>query len=89
MSKELVIARYAEDLSWISRVPPEYELTIVNKGAPLTINLPPRSRIMTMPNTPHGRESESYARFSVNAMIRWQIILSLPKVILSLILRGL
>jgi hypothetical protein len=63
MSKELVIARYDEDLSWISRVPPEYDLTIVNKGAPLTVKLPPRSTIMTMFNSPHGRESESYARF--------------------------
>ena len=63
VSKELVIARYAEDLAWISRVPPEYDLTIVNKGAPLTISLPPRTRIMTMPNSQHGKESESYARF--------------------------
>lgn len=56
----LVIARYKEDLEWISDVPDHFRVVVYNKG-PLIESLPALRRadvIERRPNT--GRESETY-----------------------------
>lgn len=63
MSKEIevVIARYQENLSWISMIPNDFYLTIYNKGSPIDGDrLPRQAEIINIENV--GRESETYAR---------------------------
>ena len=57
---QLVIARYAENLDWLDRVPPEFEVHVYNKGAPITsaAAVARATRISSRPN--EGRESETY-----------------------------
>ena len=51
MPHEIVIARYAEDLDWVSNIPEGFEVVIVNKGAP---NLEPCAR----PGGPGGESAQ-------------------------------
>lgn len=59
---ELVVARYAEDLRWLRRVPAPFGITIYNKGGSceLPCQLAARSevRLLSLPNI--GREAHSY-----------------------------
>jgi hypothetical protein len=50
-SLELVVARCAEDLAWLRRVPPRFHITIYDKGDGC-------SRGAQLPN--HGREAHTY-----------------------------
>ena len=57
---QLVVARYAEDLDWLAEVPPEFEVHVYNKGAPVTSRaaIARAATIVDRPN--EGRESETY-----------------------------
>lgn len=64
----MVVARYCEDISWISRVPPEIEIFIMNKG-PDDCCLPPLSRrhiYETFALSNVGREAHSYLSYIVS-----------------------
>ncbi len=50
-SLELVVARYAEDLAWLRRVPKEFTVTVYNKGDTIPEAIP-------LPNI--GREAHTY-----------------------------
>jgi hypothetical protein len=55
----LIIARYAESLDWILRIPESFEVVVVNKGTPVTGEaLRQRARIVQRAN--RGREGETY-----------------------------
>jgi hypothetical protein len=55
----LVIARYWENLDWVTKVPDDFEVLIYNKGAPITAkSIRVRGEIITRQNV--GRESETY-----------------------------
>jgi hypothetical protein len=59
---ELVIARFNENLDWISEVDACWNITVYNKGSNATL---PKLRPYTsvdVPNTPGGRESETFLR---------------------------
>jgi hypothetical protein len=53
---EVVVARHAEDLAWLRRVPREFKITIYNKGADFADSIP-------LPNT--GREAHTYLHHMV------------------------
>lgn len=59
---DIVIARYKEDVSWVSKLPPETRAIIYNKGEPITwshyANGPDEILISQLPNV--GREAHSY-----------------------------
>jgi len=57
---QLVIARYAEQLDWLTRVPAEFSVHIYNKGAPITDPqvIARADSVTDRPN--QGRESETY-----------------------------
>ncbi len=57
---QLISARYAENLDWLAEVPPDFEVHIYNKGAPVTSQpaVARAARIFDRPN--EGRESETY-----------------------------
>ncbi len=57
---QLIIARYAEKLDWLADVPPEFEVHVYNKGAPVTAPavLARAARVSQRRN--EGRESETY-----------------------------
>lgn len=57
---EIVIARYGESLDWIARVPDDFAVRIVNKGAPLTSPavIARADSVVERPNA--GRESETF-----------------------------
>ncbi len=59
---EVVIARYAEDLGWVTQIPPEFSVHLYNKGAPVTSPtvLARLDRLTDCENT--GRESGTYLR---------------------------
>ena len=59
-TRELVVARYKEELLWLHQVPEDMAITVINKGWPILEPLPPRTRIIASPNTPHTREAGSY-----------------------------
>jgi len=61
---ELVVARYAEDLAWIRRVPKRFSVTVCNKGHDDPV-LPPRRNVVvaSWPNV--GREAHSFLRYIV------------------------
>ena len=50
-SLELVVARYAEDLAWLRRVPKEFAVTVYNKGDIIP-------EVIALPNI--GREAHTY-----------------------------
>ena len=57
---DIVISRYAENLDWITRIPDEFDVHIVNKGARLTAG-PVLARAASVTERPnHGRESETF-----------------------------
>ena len=53
---ELVVARFEENLAWLSRVPDSIAITIYNKGSACQ-NLPERALVFSIPNI--GRESHT------------------------------
>lgn len=58
---ELVVARYAEDLRWLRKVPADLAVTIYNKGPELAEELPVLRRephVASLPNV--GREAHTY-----------------------------
>lgn len=55
-SLELVVARYAEDLSWLRRVPKTVRVTVYNKGGDTVPG-------MALPNV--GREAHTYLHHMV------------------------
>ena len=56
---QLVIARYSESLEWLTKVPPEFEVVVYNKGSAVTSDaVAARASIVGRPN--RGRESETY-----------------------------
>lgn len=58
---EVVIARYEENLNWISLIADDIPVTIYNKGNPINLlRLPRHAEIINIENI--GRESETYAR---------------------------
>ena len=57
---QLVIARYAERLDWLADVPPDFEIHVYNKGAPITANAL-RARAASLTERPNqGPEAETY-----------------------------
>jgi hypothetical protein len=59
MTKELVIARYLEDLAWSEQIRPEVAITVYNKSPDPT----PGWNIANWINVPNeGREAETYLR---------------------------
>jgi hypothetical protein len=62
----LVVARFAENLDWIARVPAEFDVLVFNKGAPVASPAAlGRARIIDRPNI--GREGETYLSYIANA----------------------
>lgn len=61
-TREIVVARYNEDLQWLHQLPSDFNITVINKGSHLS-NIPERTVCLTLPNSNHGRESESYAYY--------------------------
>lgn len=58
---ELVVARHAEDLRWLRRVPPPMAVRILNKGKPIPGDqLPERASLTQQPLPNVGREAHSY-----------------------------
>lgn len=53
---ELVVARFEEDLAWLSKVPASIAITVYNKGSSCQ-NLPQRALVFSIPNM--GRESHT------------------------------
>lgn len=62
MTSEIVIARYSEDLDWITQIPAEFSVTIYNKGAKITSAavLGRAEKIVDLANG--GRESDTILR---------------------------
>ncbi len=62
MAGEVVIARYSEDLEWVTRIPAEFSVTIYNKGAKIASDtvLGRAERIVELANS--GRESDTFLR---------------------------
>ena len=59
-ARELVVARFEEELEWLHEVPSDMAITVINKGPPIDEPLPPRTRVIQTANTPHAREAGSY-----------------------------
>lgn len=59
----MVVARYAEDLSWLNSVPGNIEIFVINKGKPMAANDFQRSGVRVMKRTNLGREADSYLGF--------------------------
>ncbi len=62
MTSEVVIARYSEDLDWVTQIPAEFSVTIYNKGAKITSAavLGRAEKIVDLVNS--GRESDTILR---------------------------
>jgi hypothetical protein len=61
----LVIARFAEQLDWITGVPEDFEIVVYNKGAPITSPaILARAKVNTRMNI--GRESDTYLAHIAN-----------------------
>lgn len=62
MTSEIVIARYSENLDWVTRIPAEFSVTIYNKGAKITSDavLGRAGKIIDLANS--GRESDTFLR---------------------------
>jgi hypothetical protein len=61
-TREIVIARYREDINWIRRLPLSWKITIYNKGAddiPFPLQMQPNITILKLENK--GREAETFA----------------------------
>jgi hypothetical protein len=75
VSIELVVARYEEDLSWVTDVYEDsirfgrmFEVTVYNKGpSPLAVDT--RARVITLPNV--GREAHTYL---IHLLSRWDTL---------------
>ena len=67
--KVLVIARYKEDLSWLSQVPVEFDICVYDKSeSPSIVKVPSdvqrRCQINKIPNV--GRETQSYLKYIID-----------------------
>jgi len=62
----IVIARYNEDISWITQIPEDFEIFLYNKGTPITDEavLAKAHHVIQRPN--FGRESETYLHHMLN-----------------------
>ncbi len=62
MNSEIVIARYTEDLEWVTEIPPDYEVVVYNKGSQITSKavLGRVNKLNALPNS--GRESDTFLR---------------------------
>jgi hypothetical protein len=62
MNNEVIIARYAENLDWVTDIPPEFSVVVYNKGAPITSEavLGRVDKLVALPNS--GRESDTFLR---------------------------
>lgn len=62
----IVIARYKEDVSWIARIPDDFEIFLYNKGDPIhdPAVLAKAHHVIDRPN--FGRESETYLHHMLN-----------------------
>lgn len=56
---ELVVARYAEDLQWLRRVPRRFEVRVYNKGEAVD-PMPRRRGLVITPLANQGREEQAY-----------------------------
>ena len=62
MLSEIVIARYCEELEWITRIPAGFSVTVYNKG-PEIISPPVLARVNRLETLPNnGRESDTFLR---------------------------
>ena len=58
----LVIARYKEDLSWLERVPSDYDICVYNKSnLPCAVQPSSRITIKQLPNK--GKEADTYCQY--------------------------
>lgn len=62
MKDKVIVARYKEDLNWLSLIPESFDVTIYNKGEEITSRkaLSRNPTIIALPN--NGRESDTYIR---------------------------
>ena len=62
MKDRIIVARYKEDLDWLSLIPDHFDVTVYNKGEEVTAKkaLSRNPTIIKLPNS--GRESDTYIR---------------------------
>lgn len=58
----LVVARYKEDLSWLGKVPIEYDIIVYNKSN-VPLIAPPSRRISIKSLSNKGKEADTYCNF--------------------------
>lgn len=64
MTRDFVIARYNEPVSWLNRIAePNSNIRVYNKGGRITENLPGNCRVSELPNV--GRESHTYLTYII------------------------
>ncbi len=59
----LVVARYKEDLSWLERVPVQYDICIYNKSNSPCRGFEPNGRITVKQLPNKGKEADTYCRY--------------------------
>ena len=64
MQLVLVIARFQENLDWITKIPANLQIVVVNKGNPVAIE---RDNLTVLDTTNVGREAESYVRYIIQS----------------------
>ena len=65
MNNEVVVARYAEDIDWITDLPAAFDVILYNKGQPVTSEaVRRRANVIDLPNA--GRESDTFLRHMLN-----------------------
>ena len=64
-STHLIVARYNEDLSWLSKVPDTFEIMIYNKGLPVGIPASTKVPIKVRNLANLGRETDTYLTYII------------------------
>lgn len=64
MTLTFAVARYMEDINWLSKLPAESKIYLFNKGDEITHDLPANVEVHALEN--EGRESGTYAHFMIN-----------------------
>jgi hypothetical protein len=60
-TREIVVARYNEDISWLLKLPSIWKITVYNKGGPLPPRIHTHPNLTVIPLQNKGREAETIA----------------------------